>query len=134
MEIPDVSMDTSKSKCVSTVFMTSRHCNENGMCRNNAARTLSFALKLLCGQVGSTPCEEICCRQKEGCFCNRQGRTPRASSSKRHRGHPTPRGEAHGTGCRNGHPNRETKSLIVFTQHVLEPEEFLSQLVGSPLL
>lgn len=67
MEIPDVRMETSKSKCVSTVFMTSRHFDESGMCHNsNGARILSFALKLLCGQVGSILCEEAGRRQKKG--------------------------------------------------------------------
>ena len=49
MEIPDVTMETSQSKCVSTVFLTSRHFDENGMCHNSDdARLLSFALQLHC--------------------------------------------------------------------------------------
>lgn len=58
VETPDRRMETSESKCVATVFMTSKHFDENGMCHNNDdARILSFPLKLHgCMAKSARPC------------------------------------------------------------------------------
>ena len=54
VEIPDGRMD----KFVSTMIMTFRHFDQNGICHKNCvARMLSFALKLHCCMVKSAmPC------------------------------------------------------------------------------
>lgn len=77
MEIPDGRMETSKSKCVTIAFMTSRHFDENDGCHNHDdARILSFALKFHCCMAKSArPCMKRleANSQKGGFLCNQRG-------------------------------------------------------------